>query len=471
MLGELNRPSVIWDTVLTATRLHCDDATFNNLIACARLDDYDARHETVVIQIPRSVNRVQFQQRAVPPLKKAFANAIGVHPQIFVEEIESPQRAASAAPTVTVAPPPAPEHTAVIASEPARQRDSGRVNALGLKANYTFDTFVHGPGNQLAVTAARAVVEKPGQAYNPLFIHGNVGLGKTHLLQSICHAVLERAPDTRVRFISCEQFVNDFVEALGQGRQQEFRRTFRGIDLLVIDDIHFLSGKEATQEEFFHTFNDLYHAGKQIVISSDAPPRDVPELEERLTSRFLAGLSVKLESPCTETREAIVNDKARRRGIRMSRDVARFIAETIRSNVRELEGALTQVAARADMLGRPISLTVAREALKDLVTISASRRITMDDIIEVVCRHYDVRLTDLQSARRSRSVTVPRQIAMYLAKSLTQKTLAEIGGSFGGRDHSTVLHSIRKVEEEVTREEDLALRVARMKAELGVDQA
>lgn len=463
MLGELNRPNAIWDTVLTATRLHCDEGIYENLIMQARLDDYDARHESVVIQIPRGVSRVQFQQRAVPPLKKAFANAIGVRPTIYIEEIDHVSHSSTSSPASR------PSKASVRTGKSQSSTAAPAKTHPFLRPDYTFDSFVIGPGNRLAEAAARAVVDGPGKTYNPLFIHGAVGLGKTHLLQAICHAMLERDPEMNVRFLSCEQFVNDYVDALAAGKQQQFRSTFRGIDLLVVDDIHFLRGKEATQEEFFHTFNDLFNAGKQIVISSDAPPRDIPELEERLISRFLWGLPVKIESPCTETREAIIADKAKRRGLNLSNDVVRFIAETIKSNIRELEGALTQVAARADMLDRPITLTVAREALKDLVTISISRRITIDDIVDVTCRHFDVRLSDLQSARRSRSVTVPRQVAMYLAKNLTQKTLSEIGGFFGGRDHSTVLHSIRKVTKQVENEADIEQQITMLQAELGVE--
>jgi chromosomal replication initiator protein len=480
MLGDLTRPGAIWDTVLTAARLHSDDETFQTMIRLARLDHYDPKSESVVIQIPAGMSKVLFQRKAVPSLEKAFANALGVQPRVFIEENPSlpktlPQqhgshgRAFEHAVAVNQAVEPGTVNLPVPGRSAAQQ--SGAVQTAArhsLNPRYTFSSFVEGPSNRLALAAARRTSEAPGNEYNPLFIHGSVGLGKTHLLQAICQATLERFPTTRLRYLSCEQFVNDYIEALAANRQPAFRKAFRDIDLLVIDDIHFLANKEAMQEEFFHTFNDLYNARKQIIISSDSPPKDIPAMEERLTSRFLWGLPVKIEPPCTETREAIVTNKAAQRNIALSRDVVQFIAGAVRSNIRELEGAVTQVSAMAEMLRMPISLTIAREALKDIVSINSAKRISIDDIVEAVCRQFVVRVADLQSHRRTRSVTLPRQVAMYLCKKMTQKTLSEIGGFFGGRDHTTVLHSIRKIEGEIVKQSDLMQRMEIIERELAM---
>lgn len=463
MTGDSTRPTILWDTVLTAAKLHCDENTFNTMLLYARLDGYNAGDESVVIQIPAATSAIQFRQNAVPVLERAFANALGIVPRIFVETRDDLPggQTPTATPSLAVAQTPhgvEPDDTVRAARPPS--------NRLALNPDYVFSSFVVGPSNRMAEAAARAVSDQPGRAYNPLFLHGSVGLGKTHLLQAICHKVLGSSPGARIRYLSCEQFVNDFVDATKNGRCDMFRRAFRGIDLLVVDDIHFLANKEQSQEEFFHTFNDLYNSGKQIIISSDSSPKEIPKLEERLVSRFLWGLPVRIESPCTETREAIILKKAEQRGVELPRDVVEFLAQTITSNIRELEGAVIQVAAMANMLRRPISLAVAREALKDLISLGSVRRVSIDNIVEITCRHFGVRLADLQSSRRHRSVTGPRQVAMYLAKKMTQKTLGEIGGFFGGRDHTTVLHSIRKIEEEINASADFARQLTLIETEL-----
>jgi chromosomal replication initiator protein len=313
-----------------------------------------------------------------------------------------------------------------------------------LQAGLDFTNFVVGPSNQLSFAAAKAVAENPGKAYNPLFIHGGVGLGKTHLITAVARKLLPDMP--RVRLLSCEAFVNRFVEALKNGNVEAFRREQRESDVLLIDDIHFLAGKEQTQEEFFHTFNHLYQQGRQIVLTSDSLPRDIPDLEDRLISRFHWGLAVKIDPPCTETRMAIVRKKAEARGLSLPDDVVDLLADSIVTNVRELEGAVVQIGAMAGFGGRPISLQLAQEALRHLVRSKPlPTRITAEDIIELVCNHYSVRLHDLLSQRRTKNLAFPRHVAMFLTKELTQLTLAEIGHFFGGRDHSTVLHAINKI--------------------------
>ncbi|MBX3460660.1 MAG: chromosomal replication initiator protein DnaA [Planctomycetes bacterium] len=334
-----------------------------------------------------------------------------------------------------------------------------------LQSGLDFGHFVVGPSNQLAAAAAQAVSENPGKTYNPLFIHGGVGLGKTHLLTAIARKLLPRMP--KIRMMSCEEFVNRFVSALKAGSTAAFRQELRECDALLIDDIHFLAGKEQTQEEFFHTFNHLFQLGKQICLTSDSVPRDIPNLEDRLISRFHWGLAVKVEAPCTETRMAIVRKKAELRGIEVPDEVVHFLAENIVTNVRELEGAVVQLTALSGMSKRPINLQLAHEALRHLVKAKpAPARIATDDIIEVVCEHYNVRLNDLLSQRRTKNLAFPRHVAMYLTKELTQLTLTEIGSFFGGRDHSTVLHAINKIKGLRLKDPDLRSELERFELQL-----
>jgi chromosomal replication initiator protein len=318
-------------------------------------------------------------------------------------------------------------------------------DSLQLNSEYTFDSFVAGPCNRLSHAACIAVSESLGTAYNPLFVHGDVGLGKTHLLQATCSKVLGEKPSSRVAFLSCEMFVNHFIEAVERGKLHEFRYRYRHADVLVVDDIQFLSDHEQTQEEFFHTFNTLYQNRKQIILSSDRGPTDISNLEDRLVSRFNWGLVAPIAKPCYETRVAIVLKKARLRSIELPDDVACFIAGLIESNTRELEGAIAKVAMLAHVTGRPIDLAVAEEALGH-EPVAAKREPTIEDILREVTGRYNVRLADLQSKKRSRSIAFPRQICMYLARTLTRHSLEEIGGYFGGRDHSTVLHATRTIE-------------------------
>ena len=319
-----------------------------------------------------------------------------------------------------------------------------RGSDVGLNAKYTFENFVVGPCNRFAHAASVGAAESPGATYNPLFLHGNVGLGKTHLLQSLCFALLENWEGVRILYLSCETFVNHFIGALENGDIQAFRNKYRSVDVLVVDDIHLLANKERTQEEFFHTFNTLYNAGKQIVLSSDSPPKDIPTLQERLVSRFKWGLVTELEPPCYETRVAILKRKARERGRDLPTDVAGLLAERIDSNIRELEGAVTKLFGYADLSGEPVSADLARTALRDVFSAHRGGP-TMDNIISVVTEEFSVKLSDLQSRRRTATIAFPRQVAMYLARKITRHSLEEVGGYFGGRDHSTVLYAVAKI--------------------------
>ena len=311
--------------------------------------------------------------------------------------------------------------------------------------DYNFDSFVTGPCNRLAHAACLAVSETPGKTYNPLFIHGSVGLGKTHLLQATCFRVAQDNPAAKIAFLSCETFVNHFIEAVERGQLHEFRYRYRQADVLVIDDIQFLSDHEQSQEEFFHTFNTLYQSQKQIILSSDRGPSQIAGLEERLVSRFNWGLVARIDRPCYETRVAIVRKKARLRAIELPEDVICFIAGRVDSNTRELEGAIAKVAMLSQVLDRPADLSLAEQAL-GAESVGAAREITIEDILKAVTSRFSVRLADLQSKKRSRSIALPRQVCMYLARSLTRHSLEEIGGYFGGRDHTTVMHANRTIE-------------------------
>jgi chromosomal replication initiator protein len=335
-----------------------------------------------------------------------------------------------------------------------------------LSPDYTFESFVVGPGNRLAHAAAQAVAAKPGRAYNPYFIHGGVGLGKTHLLHAVCQSLLRAQPNLRLCYISCNAFMDLFHEAVRAGRMNDFRNRFRTADVLVIDDIHFLSKHEQTQEEFFHTFNALYQLGKQIILSSDAAPTEIPDLEERLTSRFAAGMVARIERPCFETRVSILKSKAMLHGISLPDDVPAYIAAKVDSNIRELEGALTRVRGFAMAAGQPITLELAKQAIDGENANRGGNAPSLQSIIESVTRFYDVKLTDLLSKRRHKSIAMPRQVCMYLARKHTRFSLEEIGGYFGGRDHTTVMHAVRTIEEKSGLDGKLQAEVGRIEQDL-----
>ena len=324
------------------------------------------------------------------------------------------------------------------------KRSEGIVVGVRLNPDFTFDGFVEGKSNQLAKAAAVQVAENPGRAYNPLFIYGGVGLGKTHLMQAVGHAIKARDPDARIAYIHSERFVSDMVIALQHNKMNEFKTAYRSLDALLIDDIQFFANKDRSQEEFFHTFNALLEGQQQVIVTADRYPKEVSGLEERLKSRFGWGLTVAIEPPELETCVAILIGKAQAANVQLPEEVAFFIAKRIRSNVRELEGALKRVIANSRFTGRPITLEFTKEALKDLLTLQA-KLITIENIQKTVADYYKVRVADLLSKRRSRSIARPRQVAMALAKELTTHSLPEIGDAFGGRDHTTVLHACGRI--------------------------
>jgi chromosomal replication initiator protein len=343
--------------------------------------------------------------------------------------------AAAEAATPVLPPPPGPEEPRPPVATPI----------AGLNPRYMFNTFIVGPSNQFAHAACRAVAEAPSRSYNPLFIYGGVGLGKTHLMHAIGHYVLEHDPSLKLTYISSERFMNEMINAVRYDRIIDFREHYRTVDVLLVDDIQFLAGKEGTQTEFFHTFNALYDSQKQIVLSSDCPPHEIPSLEERLRSRFEWGLIADIQPPDLETKIAILNKKAEAEGVPLPDVVAIYIAGRIKSNIRELEGSLIRLIAYSSLTGREISTDLAQEVLRNVID-HEEKAVTIDLVQKFISDYYQLKLAELKSRNNSKSIAMPRQIAMYLCKNLTHASLPEIGRSFGGKHHSTVIHSIKKVE-------------------------
>ena len=341
--------------------------------------------------------------------------------------------------------------------------------SLPINPDYGFDQFVIGPNNQMAHAASVAVADNPGHAYNPLFIHGGVGLGKTHLLQAICLKIKQQHPGIVMHYVSCDGFMTQFMSAVQSGKMVEFRHTFRDVDILVVDDIHFLAKRDRTQEEFFHTFNTLYQGNKQIILSSDAPPEEIPDLEERMVSRFLWGLVVKVDKPGFETRVEILKRKAHNRGLTLPDDVASEIAHHIDTNIRELEGAITKLQIVASIEKQPIDLDLTRRALGDEFassTIIEGNGPTIEQIISEVSTFYHIKRSDLLGKRRHKSVAHPRQVGMYLTRQNTNHSLEEVGAHFGGRDHTTVMHAVRSISKKCKDDQELLGQIRTLEARL-----
>lgn len=327
-------------------------------------------------------------------------------------------------------------------------------NIQNLNPNYTFETFVIGNNNNLAHAASLAVAETPGEVYNPLFIYGGVGLGKTHLMQAIAHFIIKTKPELKVLYVTSETFTNELIDSVKNQKNSEFREKYRNIDVLLIDDIQFIIGKESTQEEFFHTFNALYQDRKQIVISSDRPPKEMETLSERLRTRFEMGLPVDIQIPTYETKMAILNKKAELGGYDIPYEVKDYVATHIKSSIRELEGALTKLSAFAKLSANPITVEFAEEALKDLISPDSRREITPELIIDIVAEHFNIKSEDILSQKRSADIVYPRQIAMYLCRQMTTNTVQSLGKAFGNRDHTTILHGADKINKMVISDEN-----------------
>jgi len=395
----------------------------DNWIRLCRLVAVEGDH--LRIGAPNKFSRDWIAQNYLDALHQAAREVLGGHPRITLLIDET-------APVEAVAP-------------PRVERATGAGTVEGLNPRYTFDAFVVGSSNQFAQAACQAVAELPSRAYNPLFIYGGVGLGKTHLLHAVGHQCVRLFPGMSVAYLSSERFTNELINAIRYDRTAEFRARYRTIDLLLIDDIQFISGKERTQEEFFHTFNDLYESRKQIIVSSDSSPKDIPEIEERLRSRFEWGLIADIQPPDFETRVAIIKKKAALERIRLGDDVAYLIASRIKSNIRELEGSLTRMIAFCALTGREMTVDLAQEVLGELWG-EDEKIITIDQIQRRVCDFFGLKMSDLKAKNRTKAIAFPRQVAMYLSRQMTHSSLSEIGRAFGGKDHTTVLHAVDKIQ-------------------------
>jgi chromosomal replication initiator protein len=422
--------SNIWDHVLARIETKVNRHSFYTWFKpTAFVADHDG---TIRVRVPNALFRDW--------LTKHYA-------AVIEEALDEVQRAGAPVAFVTedTAPPLVPEMPAEIEHE--EESPENTPDDLGLLGpRYSFDTFIVGPSNQFAHAACRAVAEAPSRSYNPLFIYGGVGLGKTHLMHAIGHYVATHFKNFKLTYISSERFMNEMVNAIRYDRILDFRERYRSVDVLLVDDVQFLAGKEGTQTEFFHTFNALYDSQKQIVISSDCPPHEIPQLEERLRSRFEWGLIADIQSPDLETKTAILKRKAENEGVPLADNVAIYIAGKIKSNIRELEGSLIRLIAFASLTGREITLPLAQEVLRNVLQ-NDDRAVTIEIVQKAVSDHYSLKVSELKSKNNSKSVALPRQIAMYLCKALTSASLPEIGRSFGGKHHSTVIHSIRKIED------------------------
>lgn len=428
----------LWQQVLASIQTKLSKPSFDTWMKSTRALVFN--ESTVVICAPNTFAKEWLENRYMKLIRTTIEEVTShqVDLKIVVDDDMGNE--------ALIGKPPAPPVKAAVPEEPFTHM---------LNPKYTFDTFVIGSGNRFAHAASLAVAEVPAKNYNPLFLYGGVGLGKTHLMHAIGHYIIEHNPSTKVLYISSEKFTNEFINAIRDNRGEDFRNKYRRIDILLIDDIQFLAGKEQTQEEFFHTFNALHEEGKQIIISSDRPPKEIPTLEERLRSRFEWGLITDIQPPDLETRIAILRKKAKAENLDIPNEAMMYIASQIDTNIRELEGALIRVVAYSSLINEDISAHLAAEALKDIIPSSRPKSITIQDIQQIVGEYYGLRLEDFKARKRTKSVAFPRQIAMYLSRELTDFSLPKIGEAFGGRDHTTVIHAHDKISSSLKLDQDL----------------
>ncbi len=432
---EKEKTSFIWEEALKIIKSKLSKPSFDTWFKLTEIMSID--QDQIVIQVPNDFSREWLESRYVELIKdtlyqitKEEFNIYFVTPQTKDNFINKNQTKQNNLKTKT--------EEQIICSPTS-----------SLNPKYIFDTFVVGNNNRFAHAASLAVAEAPAKAYNPLFIYGDVGLGKTHLMQAIGHYILNHSPNTKVVYISSETFTNDLINAIRDDKTAEFRNKYRSIDVLLVDDIQFVAGKERTQEEFFHTFNALHEASKQIILSSDRPPKEIPTLEDRLRSRFEWGLITDIQKPDFETRMAILRKKASLENLQVPNEAIVYMANNIQSNIRELEGALIRVVAYSSLINKNITEELAREALKDILPAAKPREISIKLIQEIVTEFYSLKIKDMTSKARTQSVAFPRQIAMYISRELTDASLPQIGDEFGGRDHTTVIHAHNKISEKL----------------------
>ena len=435
-----------WDQILNKMKLEYCSSNISYNTWIAPLTVYEVKDDTVYILVKLRASLEHIEEKYLLPFKVCIAEVTGTEYEVaFVTDNQT-----------------------VIQEKKENIIKKSKANAVFEKANlnpkYTFDTFVVGSNNSFAHAASLAVAESPGEAYNPLFIYGGVGLGKTHLMHSIAHFILENDPSKNVLYVTSETFTNELIEALKAGKtgselaMTKFREKYRNNDVLLIDDIQFIIGKESTQEEFFHTFNHLHVSGKQIIISSDKPPKDIETLEARLRTRFEWGLIADISSPDYETRMAILRKKEELDGLEryhIPDDVMQYIANNIKSNIRELEGSLNKLIALSNLENKPIDIPLAAEALKDMISPDDNRAVTPELILDIVSEHFNVPISDLKGKKRNAEIVLPRQIVMYLCRVMTDTSLKAIGAFLGGKDHASVTHGIKKIEAEIKTDEAL----------------
>ncbi len=438
--------SNIWDNILDYTKNEIGQRAFENWFTQTRLDSIT--EDSLVIEVPSNFFKDWIYDHYRDILNIAVLKTIGKVMPISFE----------------VKPPANTEETSITKKIISPER-SVQKKPFYLNPKYTFEGFVVGPSNRFAHAATMAIAESPAKAYNPLFIYGGVGLGKTHLMQAACHYVGQMHKNLKLCYISSESFTNELINAIQHRTTPKFREKYRNVDVLLIDDIHFIAGKEATQEEFFHTFNALYDAHKQIVLSSDRTPKTIPGLEARLVSRFEWGLVTDVQPPDLETRIAILRKKTEKNSVFLPEDVMYFIAERIKTNIRELEGAIIKVIAYASLENKKISVDLVKDVLKD-VLFGEEKKISIDLIQKKVASYFDIKTSDMKAKKRNKQIAYPRQVAMYLSRELTNATLPDIGERFGGRDHSTVIHAYDKIQKDLKKNQNVKNLINRLMLEI-----
>jgi chromosomal replication initiator protein len=448
-MDQLNQLRLVWEEVLSIMAADLPERSFDAWLKDSRPVYLDGN--TLYVEFPNEFTKDWVEARYANPLTRTLRQVANRDWDIKFTIPEGVRTLGSPGHGAPNTPPTRSWPEANLAPPPEEKEAAAKLapKSSALNPRYTFENFVVGNSNRFAHAASLAVAEGPAKAYNPLFIYGGVGLGKTHLMHAIGHYALQQNPNISVVYVTSETFTNDLISAIGKKSMVDFRNKYRNADILLIDDIQFVAGKESTQEEFFHTFNALYEANRQLVISSDRPPKDIPTLEERLRSRFEWGLTADIQPPDLETRIAILRKKAKDDNLVIDQEILSYIATHIQSNIRELEGALVRVIAHANLHNAPLTLETVAEALKDILKTPAYQPVTIESIMEIVADYYSIKVSELKSKRRTRNITFPRQVAMYLARDLTESSLPEIGQAFGGRDHSTVIHAIEKIESEL----------------------
>jgi chromosomal replication initiator protein len=441
----------LWKEACGTLRTMLSAELFNRWFA--PIQPIELRDGTLVLAVANEFSRIWLQDNFLPLIREAVSKAVSEPTQVKLIVVAQAFKSAEG-PVAPVSSPPAARPSAEVKLNP----------------RYTFDAFIVGPNNHHAHAAALAVAQAPGKAYNPLFLYGGVGLGKTHLMQAIGHYAASHGKHRKVCYISSEEFTNEFIQAVQVKTLPKFRKKYRQADVLLIDDIHFLAGKEQTQEEFFHTFNSLFDSHKQIVLSSDRPAAEIANLEQRLVSRFEWGLVTDLQPPALETRIAILRKKADAMQVKLPDAVLVFLAEKIKTNIRRLEGALVRVASYASFTGRDLTLESVELQLRDVLHEEARRTLSIEMIQKRVAEHFDIRLADMTSHRRPQNVAFPRQVAMYLSRELTDRSLVDIGESFGGRDHGTVMHACRLINARLEKDPRLRQSVSYLKESLQREQ-